>query len=253
MLGKNQITVIKGFACFVSNHTVEVNGEHYSADHILITATGGRPGVPTIPVPDSASTPTVSSELPAQTGLPVGAGYIAVEIAGVMRKQTKGPHGAQHAPLRSCVDGSASSKPWSWSDRSANHRQVVNPLPSLVSVVTVSWSVNCHGADRGVRPPHRHHGAGRTGKPSPNMASQVKVCSRFTAVAFGGQHRQPADEAGLCRAGGGGGRPAASVLRWTRYCRFRRRHEVGCSQADFDNCVLSIRPVRKSLSPYVGV
>ena len=48
VLGKNQITVIKGFARFVSSNTIEVNGEHYTADHILI-ATGGRPEIPAIP------------------------------------------------------------------------------------------------------------------------------------------------------------------------------------------------------------
>ena len=42
VLGKNKVDVIKGFARFVDAHTVEVNGEIITADHILI-ATGGRP------------------------------------------------------------------------------------------------------------------------------------------------------------------------------------------------------------------
>ncbi|PPS58989.1 hypothetical protein CRX72_27485 [Pantoea sp. BRM17] len=42
VLGKNKVEVIKGFARFVDAHTVEVNGETITADHILI-ATGGRP------------------------------------------------------------------------------------------------------------------------------------------------------------------------------------------------------------------
>ncbi|VEC48336.1 Glutathione reductase [Klebsiella aerogenes] len=40
--------MIKGFARFVDAHTVEVNGEIITADHILI-ATGGRPSHPDIP------------------------------------------------------------------------------------------------------------------------------------------------------------------------------------------------------------
>lgn len=39
VLGKNNVDVIRGFAKFVDAHTVEVNGETITADHILI-ATG---------------------------------------------------------------------------------------------------------------------------------------------------------------------------------------------------------------------
>jgi glutathione reductase (NADPH) len=39
---------IDGFARFVDKNTVEVNGEHYTARHIVI-ATGGKPIVPPIP------------------------------------------------------------------------------------------------------------------------------------------------------------------------------------------------------------
>ncbi|MCL7133680.1 FAD-dependent oxidoreductase, partial [Escherichia coli] len=42
VLGNNKVDVITGFARFKDAHTVEVNGETYTADHILI-ATGGRP------------------------------------------------------------------------------------------------------------------------------------------------------------------------------------------------------------------
>lgn len=48
VLGNNKVNVIKGFAKFVDEKTVEVNGEHYTADHILI-AVGGRPTIPNIP------------------------------------------------------------------------------------------------------------------------------------------------------------------------------------------------------------
>ncbi len=46
-LVKNGVDVIKGFAKFVDAKTVEVNGEHITADHILI-ATGGHPIYPDI-------------------------------------------------------------------------------------------------------------------------------------------------------------------------------------------------------------
>jgi glutathione reductase (NADPH) len=70
VLGKNQITVIKGFARFVDSHTVEVNGEQYSADHILI-ATGGALRSRPFRAPNWASTPTVSSTCKASpNGLP---------------------------------------------------------------------------------------------------------------------------------------------------------------------------------------
>lgn len=48
VLGKNKVEVIKGFARFVDAHSVEVNGEIITANHILI-ATGGRPVHPSIP------------------------------------------------------------------------------------------------------------------------------------------------------------------------------------------------------------
>ncbi len=54
VLGNNKIEVINGFARFVDTQdgadkkTIEVNGEHYTADHILI-AVGGEPTIPNIP------------------------------------------------------------------------------------------------------------------------------------------------------------------------------------------------------------
>ena len=85
VLGKNKVDVIKGFAKFVDAHTVEVNGEQITADHILI-ATGGRPSHPDIPGAELGIDSDGFFELEA---LPkrvavVGAGYIAVEIAGVV-------------------------------------------------------------------------------------------------------------------------------------------------------------------------
>ena len=46
-LSKNQVDVIHGFATFVDHKTIEVNGETFTADHILI-ATGTQPSRPNI-------------------------------------------------------------------------------------------------------------------------------------------------------------------------------------------------------------
>lgn len=102
-LGKNKVDVIHGFARFFDAHTVEVNGEKITADHILI-ATGGRPSQPTIP---GAEYGINSDGFFALKALPkriavVGAGYIAVEIAGVVHALGAETHlfVRRHAPLR---------------------------------------------------------------------------------------------------------------------------------------------------------
>lgn len=82
---KNGVEVITGRASFVNAHTVEVNGELISAKHILI-ATGGHAYVPPITGADLGQ---VSDhvfgwqELPKSIAI-LGAGYIAVELAGVL-------------------------------------------------------------------------------------------------------------------------------------------------------------------------
>ncbi|KAF1536340.1 Glutathione reductase, mitochondrial, partial [Eudyptes schlegeli] len=87
---KAHIDIIRGYGKFTADPepTVEVDGKKYTAPHILI-ATGGRPAVP----PDSeipgASLGMTSDgffeleELPRRSVI-VGAGYIAVEIAGIL-------------------------------------------------------------------------------------------------------------------------------------------------------------------------
>ncbi|MBV4413052.1 glutathione-disulfide reductase [Enterobacteriaceae bacterium YMB-R22] len=104
VLGKNNVDVIHGFARFVDAHTIEVNGDRLTADHILI-ATGGRPGRPAIPGVEYGIDSDGFFELDA---LPdrvavVGAGYIAVEIAGVVNALGAQTHlfVRKHAPLRS--------------------------------------------------------------------------------------------------------------------------------------------------------
>ncbi|MDN6115555.1 MAG: glutathione-disulfide reductase, partial [Enterobacterales bacterium] len=102
-LGNNKVDVIHGFAKFIDAHTVEVNGETITADHILI-ATGGRPSRPNIPGAEYGINSDGFFELDA---LPkrvavVGAGYIAVEIAGVLNGLGSETHlfVRKHAPLR---------------------------------------------------------------------------------------------------------------------------------------------------------
>ncbi|MHB8849188.1 MAG: glutathione-disulfide reductase, partial [Burkholderiales bacterium] len=79
--------LVRGYAHFVDAHTVEVDGERITADHIII-ATGGRPVVP--PVPGAALGITSDGffelEKQPQRVAVIGAGYIAVELAGVLKQ-----------------------------------------------------------------------------------------------------------------------------------------------------------------------
>ncbi|MFS1664011.1 glutathione-disulfide reductase [Streptococcus sp. zg-JUN1979] len=84
---RNGIDRIEGYAKFVDNHSVEVNGEVYSAPHIAI-ATGGHPLYPDIVGSELGET---SDDFFAWESLPksvlvVGAGYIAAELAGVLNE-----------------------------------------------------------------------------------------------------------------------------------------------------------------------
>jgi glutathione-disulfide reductase len=77
---------IQGYAKFVSNNTIEVNGEHYTAEHIVI-ATGGKPIVPPVPGADLGITSDGFFELveqPKRVAV-IGGGYIGVELSGVLR------------------------------------------------------------------------------------------------------------------------------------------------------------------------
>ena len=84
-LADNKVDLIPGYARFVDAHTVEVNGEQISADHIVI-ATGGRPILPQIPGAELGITSDGFFDLETQPQrvAVVGAGYIAVELAGVL-------------------------------------------------------------------------------------------------------------------------------------------------------------------------
>lgn len=103
VLGNNKITVIKGFASFKDANTVIVNGEEYTADHITI-ATGGEPVIPQIPGAEYGITSDgffALTEQPKRVAV-VGAGYIAVELAGVMNALGSETHllVRKHSPLR---------------------------------------------------------------------------------------------------------------------------------------------------------
>lgn len=78
------VTLVEGHAHLCDAHSVEVNGQRYSAEHILI-ATGGWPSVPDIPGREHAITSNEAFYLPERPNrvLVVGGGYIAVEFASI--------------------------------------------------------------------------------------------------------------------------------------------------------------------------
>ena len=81
----NGVERVYEYARFVDPHTVEVAGERYTAPHILI-ATGGHALYPNIPGSEYGITSDGFLELdevPKRTAV-IGAGYIAVEVAGVL-------------------------------------------------------------------------------------------------------------------------------------------------------------------------
>lgn len=108
VLAKNNVDVLNGFAKFVDAKTVEVrytdgSTEQVTADHILI-ATGGRPSIPKVKGAEygiDSNGVFALTELPKRVAI-VGAGYIAVELAGVFNSLGVESHlfVRQHAPLR---------------------------------------------------------------------------------------------------------------------------------------------------------
>ncbi|WP_445946860.1 glutathione-disulfide reductase [Shewanella sp.] len=99
----NKVTLLEGYGRFVNGNTIEVDGKLYSAKHILI-ATGGAPSFPDIPGAEHGIDSDGFfglNEQPKRVAV-VGAGYIAVEIAGVMHALGSETHllVRKHAPLR---------------------------------------------------------------------------------------------------------------------------------------------------------
>jgi glutathione reductase (NADPH) len=85
VLGKNKVDVIKGWATIVDQHTVKVGDRLIRAKNLLI-ATGGEPSIPEIPgkehILDSDGFFAMTEQ--PKTVIIVGAGYIAVELAGLL-------------------------------------------------------------------------------------------------------------------------------------------------------------------------
>ncbi|QHH97129.1 glutathione-disulfide reductase [Acinetobacter dispersus] len=84
-LSKNQVDLIQGAAYFIDKNTIEVNGDRFTADHILI-ATGTQPSLPNIEGVEYGIDSNGFfglSALPKTTAV-IGSGYIAVELAGVL-------------------------------------------------------------------------------------------------------------------------------------------------------------------------
>jgi glutathione reductase (NADPH) len=84
LLINSGVTLLEGHARLTDAHHVEINGQRYSAEHILI-ATGGWPQIPDIPGHEHAITSNEAfflKQLPKRV-LVVGGGYIAVEFAGI--------------------------------------------------------------------------------------------------------------------------------------------------------------------------
>ena len=108
VLAKNNVDVLNGFARFKDAKTIEVSyadgsTELVTADHILI-ATGGRPSIPAVKGAEygiDSNGVFALNELPKRVAV-VGAGYIAVELAGVLNSLGSETHlfVRRHAPLR---------------------------------------------------------------------------------------------------------------------------------------------------------
>ncbi|VAW75668.1 Glutathione reductase [hydrothermal vent metagenome] len=84
-LADSNIDELVGVARFVDEHTLEVDGQQYTADHIVI-APGGAPMMPDTPGAElgiSSDGFFELKDLPRRVAV-VGSGYIAVELAGML-------------------------------------------------------------------------------------------------------------------------------------------------------------------------
>ena len=84
-LQDSNIEHIQGTGRFIDSHTLEVDGEQYTADHIVISP-GGYPEVPDVIGAEHGITSDgffALNKQPKRVAV-VGAGYIAVELAGVL-------------------------------------------------------------------------------------------------------------------------------------------------------------------------
>ena len=84
-LAKENVEYLNGFGSLVDEHTVKVGDNTYTAERILL-APGGTPVVPDIPGAELGITSDgffELTEMPKKVAV-VGAGYIAVELAGML-------------------------------------------------------------------------------------------------------------------------------------------------------------------------
>jgi glutathione reductase (NADPH) len=86
ILRRNNVHLFEGKGALEDAHTVEIAGQRFTAEKILI-ACGGWPALPNIPGIEHAITSNEAldlAELPARLVI-VGGGYIAVEFCGIFR------------------------------------------------------------------------------------------------------------------------------------------------------------------------
>ena len=85
-LKKSNVHLIRGQGSFVDKNKISVGDEVYSADHILV-AVGGYPTWPQIPGAEHGISSDGFFELESlpKKAVVVGAGYIAVEMAGILK------------------------------------------------------------------------------------------------------------------------------------------------------------------------
>ncbi|XP_037072790.1 LOW QUALITY PROTEIN: glutathione reductase, mitochondrial-like [Pollicipes pollicipes] len=83
---KSKVKLINGKATFVGERTVQVDGQLYEGEHVLI-ATGGRPSAPGVEGAEHGIDSDGFFELEKlpKRAFVVGAGYIAVEMAGILK------------------------------------------------------------------------------------------------------------------------------------------------------------------------
>lgn len=84
-LDHRDVTYLRGHGKFVDTNTVDIGGQNYTAERIVI-ATGGYPIVPDVPGAELGITSDGFFELPErpQRVAVLGSGYISVELAGVL-------------------------------------------------------------------------------------------------------------------------------------------------------------------------
>jgi glutathione reductase (NADPH) len=84
LLDQAGVQTVRGRARIVDAHTVEVDGQRFETEHIVV-ATGSWPFVPDVPGAEHAITSNEAFALDAlpRRALVVGGGYIAVEFAGI--------------------------------------------------------------------------------------------------------------------------------------------------------------------------